>query len=99
MLHDPSHYEPPQEAAPIQVQPADRDVLRALAAEVAEIAALPVHAEKARLWTKLNDLEAERPMVWINESIELIMKDISTVRYQPQRLWEWARIALEEAGA
>ena len=27
--------------------------------------------------------------------IEVIMKDISTVRYQPQRLWEWARIASE----
>ena len=24
------------------------------------------------------------------------MKDISTVRRQPQRLWEWARIAAEE---
>jgi hypothetical protein len=24
-------------------------------------------------------------------------KDISTVRYQPQRLWEWAQIAMEEA--
>jgi hypothetical protein len=23
------------------------------------------------------------------------MKDISTVRYQPQRLWEWARMATE----
>lgn len=29
--------------------------------------------------------------------IELIMKDISTVRYEPQRLWEWADIAMEEA--
>ena len=29
--------------------------------------------------------------------VELIMKDISTVRYQPQRLWEWAAIAMEEA--
>jgi hypothetical protein len=28
--------------------------------------------------------------------IEFIMKDISTVRYQPQRLWEWAAIAMEE---
>ena len=28
--------------------------------------------------------------------IEFIMKDISTVRYEPQRLWEWARIAMEE---
>jgi len=27
--------------------------------------------------------------------VELIMKDISTVRYQPQRLWEWTAIAME----
>jgi hypothetical protein len=26
---------------------------------------------------------------------EVIMKDISTVRYEPQRLWEWAKIASE----
>ncbi len=31
--------------------------------------------------------------------VELIMKDISTVRYQPRRLWEWASIAMEEAQA
>jgi len=31
--------------------------------------------------------------------VELIMKDISTVRHQPQRLWEWACIAMEEAEA
>lgn len=28
--------------------------------------------------------------------VELIMKDISTVRNEPSRLWEWARIAMEE---
>jgi hypothetical protein len=28
-------------------------------------------------------------------SIELIMKDVSTVRYKPERLWDWSRIALE----
>jgi len=27
--------------------------------------------------------------------MEIHMKDISTVRYQPQRLWEWAQIAAE----
>lgn len=32
-------------------------------------------------------------------SLELILKDISTVRYEPQRLFEWSRIALEEVGA
>jgi len=28
-------------------------------------------------------------------NIELVMKDVSTVRYDPQRLWEWAKIAQE----
>jgi len=27
--------------------------------------------------------------------IEIIMKDVSTVRYRPQRLWEWEKIAME----
>lgn len=27
--------------------------------------------------------------------IEIIMKDISTVRYKPQRLWDWEKIAIE----
>ncbi|MBI5093473.1 MAG: hypothetical protein HZB26_13660 [Candidatus Hydrogenedentes bacterium] len=27
--------------------------------------------------------------------LELILKDISTVRYEPQRLWEWAEIAMK----
>ncbi|TRZ50362.1 hypothetical protein D4S03_06890 [bacterium] len=27
--------------------------------------------------------------------VEIIMKDISTVRYQPQRLWEWSRRTME----
>lgn len=30
-----------------------------------------------------------------NCNIEIIMKDISTVKYQPERLWEWAKIAKE----
>ena len=67
MLHDPSHYEPPPIAEEIQLSAKDVAVLRRLAGELAEIAALPVHKEKARLWQKLNDLESERPLVWINE--------------------------------
>ncbi|HSV73767.1 MAG TPA: hypothetical protein VLH79_08410 [Chthonomonadales bacterium] len=31
--------------------------------------------------------------------LELILKDISTVRYEPQRLFEWARVAMEVVGA
>jgi len=30
-------------------------------------------------------------------NVEIIMKDISTVRYEPRRLWEWTRMALETA--
>lgn len=31
--------------------------------------------------------------------LELILKDISTVGYEPQRLWRWADIAMEVVGA
>jgi len=67
MLHDPSHYSPPPVAEEIKLKQADRDILKRLASDLAEIAALPVHKEKARLWQKLNDRQSERPMVWINE--------------------------------
>ena len=30
-------------------------------------------------------------------AVEIIMKDISTVRYEPQRLWEWSKIAMDVA--
>jgi hypothetical protein len=30
-------------------------------------------------------------------AVEIIMKDISTLRYEPQRLWEWSVIAMELA--
>ena len=29
--------------------------------------------------------------------VEIIMKDISTVHYKPQHLWEWTHIAMQEA--
>ena len=32
------------------------------------------------------------------KSLEMILKDISTVRYDPARLWRFSEIALEEAG-
>ncbi len=67
MLHDPSHRSPRPVAEEIDLSGGDREILRTLASELAEVAALPVHAGKARLWQKLNDLQSERPMVWINE--------------------------------
>ncbi len=47
----------------IEISAKDREVLRSLASQVAEIASLDVHQQKAELWRKVNDLESERPMV------------------------------------
>jgi hypothetical protein len=67
MLHDPSHISPQEVAGEINLEQAEIDILKSLAEEWANIASLPVHKENARLWQKLNDLESERPLVWINE--------------------------------
>jgi len=45
----------------------DIKILRDLALQVAEIAALPIQEEKRRLWRKLNGLKPERPMVMIDQ--------------------------------
>lgn len=43
--------------------PADRRIIRELAARRAEMAALPVMAERKRQWRALHDLAPERPMI------------------------------------
>ncbi len=45
----------------------DVAIIRKLAAQVAEIAALPVQEEKRALWRKLNARRPERPMVMIDQ--------------------------------
>lgn len=45
----------------------DKQILRRLASEIAEIAALPVQEEKRMLWTQLNRLKIKRPMVEIDQ--------------------------------
>lgn len=67
MLHDPSHIPQIPMEEEIVLTTREKDVLRRLGAKIAQVASLPVHKEKARLWQKMNDLEQERPMVWINE--------------------------------
>ena len=67
MLHDPSHVTPVPVEQEIRLTPKEKEVLKALGGEIAQIASLPIHKEKARLWTNLNDLQSKRPMVWINE--------------------------------
>jgi hypothetical protein len=89
MLHDPSHKTVPEVAREIVLKQEEVDVLRSLAEEWAKIASLPVHQEKALLWQKLNDLESERPMVWINEIPwhEMNYRDELSLRCEN----EWAR--------
>ena len=45
----------------------DIAIIRELAEQTAEIAALPIQEEKRRLWRKLNGLKPERPMVMIDQ--------------------------------
>ena len=45
----------------------DIEIMKSLAHEYAEIAALPVQAEKRQLWIKLNSIQMERPMVLIDQ--------------------------------
>ena len=43
----------------------DRQILRNLAHEVAELAALPIQAERRELWKKHNSLQPTRPMILV----------------------------------
>ena len=45
----------------------DQIIIQELATQTAEIAALPVQEEKRMLWSKLNALEPERPMVMVDQ--------------------------------
>jgi hypothetical protein len=67
MLHDPGSYSEPKLFESIELTEKEKTVLRHLGEQIASIASLPVHKEKAELWRALNDLESKRPMVWINE--------------------------------
>jgi hypothetical protein len=62
----------------------DVSIVRELAAQVAEIAALPVQDEKRALWRKLNALKPDRPMVMIDQVCwnEMNLDDELTLRCQ-----------------
>ena len=42
-------------------------ILRELGKQYAEIAALPIHEQKKKLWVELNGLRSVRPMVMIDQ--------------------------------
>lgn len=49
------------------MHPTERDTLRSLASDAAEIAALPEQRERVRRWERLNGLDPERAMVMIDQ--------------------------------
>ena len=52
------------EQIPFVISESDGQILRALAAEVAELAARPIENEKRDLWYRHNALEATRPLIF-----------------------------------
>jgi hypothetical protein len=49
------------------VSPKDKQIIRNLAGQVADIAALPVQEQKRRMWRQLNARRPARPMVMIDQ--------------------------------
>jgi hypothetical protein len=72
----------------------DINIIRDLAARVAEIAALPVQEEKRNLWRKLNALKPERPMVMIDQVCwnEMNIDDELTLRCVDQECREYEQL-------
>jgi hypothetical protein len=56
-----------QADGPLDFPSPDILVLRELAERYAAIASLPEQEERRRRWKRLNDLEPERPLIWVNE--------------------------------
>ena len=67
MLHDPSHKPVIPEEKEIQLSQKDKDVLKKLGAQIAEIAQDKINDVNRKNWTLLNDKKSVKPMVWINE--------------------------------
>ncbi|HEY3417752.1 MAG TPA: hypothetical protein VGM23_12785, partial [Armatimonadota bacterium] len=86
----------------------DRDIIQRLAAETAEIAALPVQEETRRMWRKLNGLTPERPMVMIDQvcwnemnvddELTLACEDEECRRFEDllrRQLYQWRHFRLD----
>jgi len=69
----------------------DKEIIRNLAGQAAEIAALPIQEEKRRLWRNLNSLKPDRPMVMIDQVCwnEMNVDNILTLQCEDPLLREW----------
>jgi len=87
------------------ISPRDKEILKGLAKQLAEIAHLPIQKEKADLWRRLNGLERIRPLVnWHMEDLcwqEIFSDDVLKCsddicryyeRYLRRTLFQWENI-------
>ena len=88
MKEDPL-YENTSDCQHRRISPEDRRVVRELAKRVAEIAALPIQAERARLWRALNRCKPERAMV-LAQAGSLVPEADLQCEEPLYRQWEWA---------
>lgn len=76
----------------IEISSKDRQILRKLAGRVAELAARPIESEKRELWTRHNDGEAGRPLIFCdpeNSWMEIIPDRKLECENPLARGWEW----------
>jgi len=74
------------------IRPAQRDLLRNLAKQVAGIAADPIQEQRRKRWYAHNRLEHGRPMVFTSPEgswLEILPEDSLTLHDEPLRGWEW----------
>ena len=75
----------------LRISAQERELLRALAQQVAELAQRPIEGEKKRLWIAHNDLETTQPLLFIdpeNGWNEIIRQDQIICQHPLLRLWE-----------
>lgn len=94
MEYQPSGYAATQRGniEDLEIHRKDREALRKLAAEVAEIASRPQQKEKRDLWFRHNDLEATRPVILCdpeNGWNEIIPQGMLECEGESARKWEF----------
>ena len=86
----------------------DKNIIRSLAAEVAEIASLPAQEQKRAMWRKLNGLKPDRPMVmadqvcWnemnVDDELTLLCEDPECRGYEDflrKTLYQWKHFPVD----
>ena len=78
---------------PMTISAGEREVLRALAGQVAELATRPLEAEKRQLWIDHNALHSTRPVIFCdpeNSWHEIIPQSSLQCKGELTTVWEWS---------